>query len=61
MEDIPEEMCESVVQENNDMIKYVPDWFVTHEMLEKCQDEECIESYKQRKDQKAKIKEELCL
>ena len=35
MEDIPEKMCESVVQENNDMIKYVPDWFVTAEMLEK--------------------------
>ena len=39
--------------------KFVPDWFVTAEMLEKCQDEEWLEAYKQRKAQKAMIKEEL--
>ena len=41
------------------MFKYVPDWFVTAEMPEKCQDEEWVEAYKQRKAQKANIKEEL--
>ena len=33
-------MCNTVVQENNDMIKYVPDWFTIVEMLEKYKDEE---------------------
>ena len=41
------------------LIQYVPDLFVTDEMLEKCQNEEWIVLYKQRKDHKAKIKEEL--
>ena len=58
MEDIPEKMCKSVVQENN-MIKYVSDWFVTAEMLEKCKDEEWLRSYKHCKAQK--VKKSSCL
>ena len=54
-----QEMCNAAVQKNNDMIKYVPDWFVTAEMLEKCKDGEWVEKYKDRKDEKAMIKEEL--
>ena len=57
----PKKCVTRLVRENNDMFKYVPDWFVTAEMLEKYQDEEMagLKSYKQRKAQKAKIKEEL--
>ena len=40
-------------KEDDWMFKYVPDWFATAEMLEKCQDEE-LEAYKDRKAQKAK-------
>ena len=52
-------MCNPAVQENNDLIEYVPDWFVTPKMLEESQEEEWVEALKQRKVQKAKIKEEL--
>ena len=34
-------MCNAAAQENNDMIKYIPDLFITDEMVEeKCQDKE---------------------
>ena len=31
-----QDMCESVVRENPRTLKFVPDWFVTDEMVEKC-------------------------
>ena len=40
-------------------IKYVPDWFVTADMVENSKDEEWVEEYKQRKNRTAKIEEEL--
>ena len=64
--DIPDklktrEMCEQAVSEQPGCLKYVPDWFITAEMLEKCQDkeEEWFEGFKRRKAQRLKIKEEL--
>ena len=53
-----QEMCQQGVKKDAEL-KYVADWFVTVQMVEKCQDEEWLRSYKQRKAQKAKIKEEL--
>ena len=52
-------MCELAVSEEACDIKYVPDWFVTTEMVDKYKGKEWVEAYKQRKAQKAKIKEEL--
>ena len=52
-------MCNNVIFKNLLLIKYVPDWFLTAEMIEKYQDEEWLDTYNQGKDQKAMIKEEL--
>ena len=65
------EMCEKLVEAGLGLLKYVPDYFVTHQQIkiwrdddEYCNDHEFIKwyrSYKKRKSQKAKIKEELML
>ena len=54
-----QDMCEEVLSLDSDLVKFVPDWFVTAGMLEKCKDDRWLEAYKQRKAEKAKIKEEL--
>ena len=64
-----QEMCNKAVHVDPCLLNYVPDWFVTREQINRwydddyhCNDNEIIEwydSYKQRKAQKAKIKEEL--
>ena len=38
-----ERCVKQAVKEDNDTFKYVPDWFVTAEMVEKCRDEEWLE------------------
>ena len=38
-------MCNAAVQQNNDMIKYIPDWFVTAGMLEKCKRKWMVRSH----------------
>ena len=56
-------MCEFAVKEETWLFVFIPDWFVTAGMHEKCKDdkqlEECLRSYKHCKVQKAMIKEEL--
>ena len=42
-----------------DLLIYVPDRFITSEILKECRNEDLTEEYKERKEQKAKIKEEL--
>ena len=54
-----QEMCDQGVRADASLLKYVADWFVTAEMVKKCQDEEWLRSYKQGKAQKAMIIEEL--
>ena len=63
------QMCEKAVKKYLWLLKYVPDWFVTHQQIkiwhdndDYCNDDELIEwydGYKVRKAQKASIKEEL--
>ena len=63
------QMCEKAVKKYLWLLKYVPDWFVTHQQIkiwhdndDYCNDDELIEwydDYKVRKAQKASIKEEL--
>ena len=63
------EMFEKAVKKYQWLLKYVPDWFVTHQQIkiwhdndDYCNDDELIEwydGYKVRKAQKASIKEEL--
>ena len=62
-------MCNKAVETGPYQLRDVPDWFVTQEQIEiwaaddeYCDDDEIIEwyeSYKKRKAQKSKIKEEL--
>ena len=62
-------MFEKAVKKYQWLLKYVPDWFVTHQQIkiwhdndDYCNDDELIEwydGYKVRKAQKASIKEEL--
>ena len=48
------DVCEQAVKEMFTFVKFVPDWFVTAEMLEKCKDEEWLRSHtSMRKAQKA--------
>ena len=64
-----QEMCIKAFEPDPWQLKYVPDWFMTqgqvkvwHDYGEYCNDDgviEWYESYKRRKAQKAKIKEEL--
>ena len=63
------EMCEKAVKKCLYLLKYVPDWFVTHQQIKKWHDNddycnydkltEWYEGYKKRKAQKAQIKKEL--
>ena len=62
-------MCEKKVESGLGSLKYVPDWFVTHQQIKiwrdddkYCSDHELIKWYKgyqKRKAQKSEIKEEL--
>ena len=63
-------MFEKAVKKYQWLLKYVPDWFVTHQQIkiwhdndDYCNDDEIIEWYKgyqrRKKAQKASIKEEL--
>ena len=64
-------MCGKVVKDDFFSLRYVPDYFVTHNQLkiwyyedDCCSDDElnkCYKGYQKRKSQKAQIKEELCL
>ena len=54
-----QDMCNDAVFEDHSLIKHLTDWFVTAEMLEKCEDEEWLEGFRWHKAQKAKIKKEL--
>ena len=54
-----QEMCTKALQEDPDIFKYAPDWFVTAGMLEDCDEGEWLEAFRQRKVQKAKFEEEL--
>ena len=60
------EMCEKAVEKYLWLLKYVPDWFLTHQQIkiwhdndDYCNDDELIKwynAYKKRKAQKAQIK-----
>ena len=63
-------MCEKAVKKYVWLLKFVPDWFVTQQQLKIWHDEddyyndddkhiEWYDGYKERRAQKAKIKEEL--
>ena len=62
-------MCNKAVEDDPSSLQYVPDWFVTQQLLDVWfdddywyHDDEIIEwheDYKKQKAQKAKIKEEL--
>ena len=62
-------MCDAVVMKDSFLLRYVPDWFVTHQQIkiwfkddDYCNADEVIEWYKKyekRRVQKSKIKEEL--
>ena len=62
-------MCENAVEKYLWLLKYVPDWFLTHLQIkiwhdndDYCNDDEFIEwynAYKKRKTQKAQTKKEL--
>ena len=57
-----QQMCNEAVQNDPKMVEFVPDYFVTQEMEEFDDDDVFItwyKGYKQRKAQKAQIKEEL--
>ena len=64
-------MCNKAVEDDPSSLQYVPDWFVTQQLLDVWfdddywyHDDEIIvwyKGYKKRKVQKAKIKEELLL
>ena len=54
-----QEMCNEAIQSEPEILEFVPDYFVTQEMEEFIDDDELITWYKQRKAQKAQIKEEL--
>ena len=64
-----EEMCNKAACKHPWLLKHVPDWFVTQQQLKIWHDDDCYcnddeiirwyDSYKKRKAQKAKIKEEL--
>ena len=64
-----EEMCNKAVCKHPWLLKYVLDWFVAEQQLKTWQDDDyycnndkiikCQDSYKKRKSQKAKIKEEV--
>ena len=43
------------------VLEFVPDWFVTHQQVKICHDDDDYDDdrYQKRKSQKAKIKEEL--
>ena len=60
------EMCYDMVIEDPLLLRYVPDWFVTQQLIELwndyCHDDRLIkwpDSYKKRKAQEGKIKEEV--
>ena len=62
-------MCDKAVKDDPSSLQFVPDWFVTQEQIDIWYDDdywyhddelmEWYEGYKERKTQKAKIKEEL--
>ena len=62
-------MCDDAVKNDPSSLQFVSDWFVTKQQIDAWFDDgywydddemiECYDSYKKRKAQKAKVKEEL--
>ena len=64
-----QEMCNKAVRYNLFSLRFVPDWFVTHQQIDVWYDDDYVyndnemirwyDGYKKRKFQKAQIKKEL--